>query len=82
MICEAYRVFRWRGRPLLVCLVCDNFTTYPEDIMHYYCPFCNLFLAELPDDYRRPPRTTRNLPGWQGDPHNDPNGPRTPPEAS
>ena len=78
MITEPYRVIRWRGRPMLFCLVCDQMSTFPEDVMHAFCPYCSIFLAELPEDYRRPSRTVRNLPGWQARPANDPNNQRPP----
>lgn len=78
MITEAYRVLRIRGIPTLLCLVCDSWSTHPQDILHKYCWNCNLFIGELDENYRRPPRTTRNLPGWHAPPETEPDPHRSP----
>jgi len=80
MITEAYRILRIRGKVAILCLSCDTLSFEWNDVLHRYCYACNIFLDELPDDYRRPPRTQRNLPGWQAAPANDPN--HTPPEGA
>jgi len=72
MIGEAYRIYRLRGRPHLLCLVCDTFSMHPEDVMQKYCHACGIFLDDLPESFRRPPRTVRNVPGWTVPPANDP----------
>ena len=36
-----------------------------EDVQQFYCPFCNLFLQDLPESFRRPSRNVRNMPGWR-----------------
>jgi len=67
MLTEAWRILRLRGQPALMCLVCDTVSFHLEDVQQKYCSACNLFLDEVPDTFRRPPRAVRNLPGWQVD---------------
>ncbi len=81
MITEAYRIVRIRNTPTLLCLLCDSFSTYIEDVMQRHCLHCGTFLDEIPENYRRPPRTVRNIPGWHAPPANDPNN-HLPPEGA
>ena len=73
MITEPWRVLRLRGIPYLLCLVCDQLSCHMEDVNLHQCSYCGIFLQELPEDFRRPGRQVRNMPGWQVEPPaNDP----------
>lgn len=52
MITTPYRILRINGVQVLLCLVCDRWSTHPQDLLHHYCGFCHLFLDDLPDDLR------------------------------
>lgn len=53
MITPAFRLLLLRGEVHLLCLLCDAFSMHPEDVAQRYCFRCNVFLDELPEDYRR-----------------------------
>ena len=73
MIREAYVIMRLRGCPAILCLVCENVSFHLEDVNMHFCSECNLYLEDLPEAFRRPPRQVRQMPGWQVEPPaNDP----------
>jgi len=52
LITPAFRIIHLRGQLTLFCLLCNQFSTDPEDVMQRYCLFCGKFLDEVPEDYR------------------------------
>lgn len=65
MIREAYAVVRLNGQAQLLCLLCEHFSCSPEHVTQRYCPYCAVFLDEVPETWRRPPRHARLNPGWK-----------------
>jgi predicted RNA-binding Zn-ribbon protein involved in translation (DUF1610 family) len=68
MITEPWRILRIRGLPCLLCLLCDSLSMHLEDVQQFYCPQCGIFLLDLPENFRRPSRNVRNIPGWRATP--------------
>lgn len=65
MIREAFAVVRLNGQAQLLCLLCEQFTAHHEHVTQRYCPYCAVFLDEVPEAWRRPPRHARLNPGWK-----------------
>ena len=51
MITPAFRLINLRGTLTLFCLLCNQFSTDPEDVLQRYCLFCGRFLDEVPEDF-------------------------------
>lgn len=48
MITKAWRIIRFAGHDMILCLVCDRFSFNVNDVREVYCGYCHHFLRDIP----------------------------------